>query len=71
MCRVAACVELVPAEHQTAIAVIHNAGMQAEMVSSAIATLRSQSYELSNALDALLESEISDVFAAIAARVLH
>jgi hypothetical protein len=45
--------------------------MQPEMVSAAIATLRSQSYELSNALDALLDSEISDVFAEIAARVLR
>jgi hypothetical protein len=71
MCRVDACVELVPSEHKAAIAVIYDAGMQPAMVSSALETLRNHTYELTAALDALNESEITDFFAAIAAGVLR
>ena len=50
---------------------IYDAGMQPAMVSSALETLRNHTYELTAALDALSEAEITDLFAAIAAGVLR
>lgn len=43
--------------------------MHPAMVSSALETLRNHTYELTVALDALDESEITEVFAVIAAGV--
>lgn len=45
--------------------------MHSDMVAAAVATLKQQSYELANALDALDAAGVTDVFAAIAAEVSH
>lgn len=50
---------------------IYDAGMQPAMVSSALETLRNHTHELTAALDALDESEVTKVFEAIAAEVLR
>lgn len=50
---------------------IYDAGMDPGMVSSAVSTLRNLTYELTAAIDALNDGEITAVFAEIAARVLQ